>query len=165
MTIQAFATKIVPVNCPNLWLGINIVIVIWSFLLIVSIFLEDTRLDRLQDTHAYLCWNFGTTFLWFVEVGLTAWDHKRNHQPWEWTQTIELVAGIYLVGDSIRMFSKWVRPDQDVESELFDCILNLVFYSFESWSIVYHVDEKEHNHPESATTASTLNNDGYETIA
>eukprot|EP00039_Didymoeca_costata_P025534 m.13744 g.13744 ORF g.13744 m.13744 type:complete len:147 (+) comp4915_c0_seq1:285-725(+) len=50
--------SLAPINSPRLWICLNTICLLWSFLMILAI-AGSTRLYRMQRTHLYLIWSFG----------------------------------------------------------------------------------------------------------
>eukprot|EP00435_Cladocopium_sp_Y103_P052970 s602_g16.t2 len=61
---------LVPEKNPGLWVTINIVMLIWSSFMLVTIFLDAKR-DEFRE-QLYLSWSFATTAVWVAEVMLEA---------------------------------------------------------------------------------------------
>jgi hypothetical protein len=133
-TTKEFA-KFAPRNAPFSWLVINTVLFIWSLLLVIEVTMDST-LKPLERTHLYLVWNFGTTFCWCAELVLTvlanAQEANRTNGATgdSWATILELVLAIYFTSDSIHLFRKWRKADQDIIVELLDATLTTLAYFY-----------------------------------
>ena len=136
--------KLAPANSPSLWLCINFVCCLWSVLLVVSILSTMSPLNRLEGTQLYFIWNFGTTLVWCIEAGLNGY-YARQHQlsntnsRFPWTSVLEVALAIYFTADSIHLFRKWLKPDQDIEGELADTIVSTLAYAYQLYHIWFTV--------------------------
>ena len=141
-----------PAQAPTLWLTLNGLCLLWSLLLFFELLYTFGPLERLEGTRAYLVYNFVTTVVWAMEVVLTLYHMGlpplRNDiggssgssicsrlislfQEREGIMlALELVAAIYFLGDSAKIFWYWFKVDEDVEGEMLDVLINLVAYAY-----------------------------------
>lgn len=112
------------------WFCINLTCFVWSFLLLIEILWTVEPLDRLQGTHVYLTWNFGTTIIWVVETALpvcTLGWKSSFFQMGEW------ILALYFLVDSIALFQQWQQPDEDIRGEVLDAVISLAAYAYLLW--------------------------------
>jgi len=117
---------LVPDINPLSWTVVNLILLAWSvgvFWLIVAT--EEGVLNRPHGELIYLCWNFVSTGVWCAELGLVIWYHGGHSTM---PDRIQLVAALYSLVDSIRLFRQWQNPTSDMDEELFDVILNSAMY-------------------------------------
>jgi len=142
-----------PHRNPGRWLFINVVVLIWSIRLLIYIF--DTRNDNEDDEKTYveleyLFYNFGTCFIWAIEVGLNIFDHidtkeegvdssllQQTDQYFTDTSEtkplwIELTLAIYFVIDSTSVVGHLSRKEIHKLSKgmLFDVVINMLAYVY-----------------------------------
>jgi hypothetical protein len=104
---QQVVSSCAPANRPQLWFGINLVCLVWSFLLAVAILFEDTPMDRLTGTHDYLIWSLAICLIWALEAGglITLYCRQTGGKQLTWAHhLIELVVVIYFTVYSLRVF-------------------------------------------------------------
>ena len=109
---------------PKTWIWINAVCLAWSILLFIEIVLTLGLLERLEGTRAYITYNFGTTLVWVVEVGLTVLDDMKQSIVLSRQDLFELAVALFFLIDSLRLFLDWYKADVDVGGESLDILIN-----------------------------------------
>ena len=113
---------IVPETNPLAWTVINCLVFLWSTVVLVLITTtSEGVIQRRYGEQMYISWNFGTTTIWCLEIGLMVWFHG---QASTWEQRIELLLAVYFLFDSVHLFVKWRNPKEDLEEEFFDVLIN-----------------------------------------
>ena len=138
-----------PTNAPRAWIWINTFCLVWSALLFIEILFTLAPLDRLEGTQFYLAWNFGTTFIWLVEVGLTIYSDmqesnlengqvslyeyvsSKTADPEGFRLILELMLAFLFLGDSITVFWRWFEVDENIDGELFDTVVSIAAYGYQ----------------------------------
>lgn len=136
-----------PLQSPNLWMFINSLMLLWSFLLVIEIIYSVSNLSRLDGARAYLVWNFTTTIFWVLEVGLSIFDLQESNFVSAYTiifhhfiylQTyqdveyfVEFLIAIYYLFDSMKVFCEWYKPNSDLQGQLPDAIINCITYLYQ----------------------------------
>uniref|UniRef100_A0A7S2EUL1 Uncharacterized protein n=1 Tax=Trieres chinensis TaxID=1514140 RepID=A0A7S2EUL1_TRICV len=137
-----------PFRARKTWITINSMCLLWSILLILELAFTLDPLDRLEGTRVYLSYNFVTTIIWLLEVGLTLADvyatnhrescfeclHFRTRQDVE--LMVELIVALYFFGGSLQVFFQWYTVDTNVSGQFVDAILNLVAYAYLLWRVM-----------------------------
>ena len=142
-----------PATHPVVWCITNSVCAFASALALADLLIAtDDFLERPFATALYLIWNFATTGVWLVEIGLTVvwhiWtalneDGNRTMASdagfWSlvtripWIPRIELLLAVYFLLDSMRLLWKWQLQGQDVEAELVEVVINFLAYLYMCW--------------------------------
>jgi len=101
-TISETFAPFAPQHAVYSWLIINSILFVWSTVLAVQI-LNDT----IERDHLYLVWNFGTTIVWCIEVGLTLASNGEEdttktaeelaEEGYDWETNIELIVAIRIL--------------------------------------------------------------------
>ena len=102
---------------------INAVCLAWSILLFIEIIFTLGPLDRLEGTRAYITYNFVTTLVWVVEVGLTVLDDMKQ-SILSRQDLFELDVALFFLIDSMRLFLDWYNANVDVGGESLDILIN-----------------------------------------
>ena len=132
-------TSIAPIKAPKLWTLINAICLIWSIILAIDFTYSETPspLNELSNKHAYLVWNFGTTIVWLIEVGLNAYEIELTffdvlyfHDFEDILMFFELLLALYFTTDSLILFVKWQHADFDSNDSIWEAITNCVAYCF-----------------------------------
>ena len=110
---------------------INAVCLAWSILLFIEIMFTLGPLDRLEGTRAYITYNFVTTLVWVVEVGLTVLDDMKQQSILSRWDLFELAVGLYFLIDSMRLFLDWYKADVDVGGKSLDILINFAAYVYQ----------------------------------
>ena len=126
-----FVTTSSPLRAPKTWMWINAVCLAWSILLFIEIIFTLGPLDRLEGTRAYITYNFVTTLVWVVEVGLTVLDDMKQQSILSRWDLFELAVGLYFLIDSMRLFLDWYKADVDVGGESLDTLINFAAYVYQ----------------------------------
>ena len=93
---------LVPETNPLAWTVINSILLMWCCFRIYEIVHESESVnERPHGEQNYIIWNFVTTTIWCVEIGLIVWYHGKAST---WEQRIELVLAIYFLWYSINLF-------------------------------------------------------------
>lgn len=119
-----------PLRAPKTWMWINAVCLAWSILLFIEIIFTLGPLDRLEGTRAYITYNFGTTLVWVVEVGLTVLDDMKQSIVLSRRDLFELAVALFFLIDSLRLFLDWYKADVDVGGESLDVLINFAAYVY-----------------------------------
>ena len=109
---------------------INAVCLAWSILLLIEIIFTLGPLDRLEGTRAYITYNFGTTLVWVVEVGLTVLEDVKQSIVLSRRDLFELAVALFFLIDSMRLFLDWYKADVDVGEESLEVLLNFAAYVY-----------------------------------
>eukprot|EP00977_Amphora_coffeiformis_P011258 scaffold2707_cov169-Amphora_coffeaeformis.AAC.14 len=118
-----------PAKRPLAWAILNGICFLASALVLVDIFVAQEDLaERPWARGGYLCWNFATTLVWWVEVTLIVADHLPA--PLSWEHWIELLLVVYFVADSAHLLYKWKIRKQNFEEEIADVSVNMTIYLF-----------------------------------
>jgi hypothetical protein len=132
--IQAFVIRCVPEFNPFPWIVINALCCAWSVWLIYALHDTDTPRERILGTHLYLIWNFVTTIMWCVEVGLIV-----SYSSPSWVRKVELVLAFYFMIEALQVAKDWKEPDNQIWLEYFDLSLNSLAYLFELYMSMKHL--------------------------
>jgi hypothetical protein len=124
-----FVTTSSPLRAPKTWMWINAVCLAWSILLFIEIIFTLGPLDRLEGTRAYITYNFVTTLVWVVEVGLTVLDDVKQ-SILSRRDLFELAVALFFLIDSMRLFLDWYKADVDVGGESLDILINFAAYVY-----------------------------------
>mmetsp|Transcript_63206 Transcript_63206/g.100347 ORF Transcript_63206/g.100347 Transcript_63206/m.100347 type:complete len:156 (+) Transcript_63206:23-490(+) len=123
----AWILALVPEKNPGLWVTVNLVMLIWSGFMLVTIFFDAKREFREEF---YLSWSFATTAVWVAEVMLEVWYHKSASSC---RQIFELLVAAYLTyASAVTLWKKWTHPGKDVDEELTDAIISTIAYFYAS---------------------------------
>ena len=149
-----------PERYPFGWLMVNLVcLVATSVTLGDMLIATDDLSERPRAAALYLVWNFGTTIIWLVEVGLSIalLQSREQERRVSWEKPVELILAIYFTFDSLHLLWKWKVQKQDIEEELFDVSVNLLGFLFISYD-TYTTYRKESledysDHPVGESTA------------
>lgn len=154
-----------PDQSPLAWTCINLFCLVWSLILVFDIFLVEEDLeDRPGAAAMYLVWNFGTTAVWCVEVGLqqvgyhASCHDDKNHGTFfinnhgddgggtqrtrfkllldRWVRWIELGLAVFFLVDSMMLLYKWRLAHNHLEEELGEVLINVFAYLFISRVLV-----------------------------
>jgi hypothetical protein len=131
-----------PNKARKAWIWINAAILACSVLLLSELLLTFSPEDRLEGTRAYLMYNFGTTFIWSIEVGLLVLDyHELQERSREdpdpqhhnlYSLIVELIIALYFFYDSTQVYKQWRNPNaDDVEANVLSTIINAATYLYE----------------------------------
>mmetsp|Transcript_30815 Transcript_30815/g.45607 ORF Transcript_30815/g.45607 Transcript_30815/m.45607 type:complete len:224 (+) Transcript_30815:72-743(+) len=126
-----FVSTYSPLKARKLWIRINLFLLLWSCLLFIDLLFTIGPLERLEGTREYLTYNFGSTLVWVVEVGLTVLDMNMNANMDTNVHDGERVAHegpMLSVLNRIRimerpfdvkqLFQTWTRKDVELSAEL-----------------------------------------------
>ena len=125
-----FVTTSSPLRAPKTWMWINAVCLAWSILLFIEIIFTLGPLDRLEGTRAYITYNFVTTLVWVVEVGLTVLDDMKQ-LILSRRDLFELAVALFFLIDSMRLFLDWYKADVDVGGKSLDILINFAAYVYQ----------------------------------
>ena len=109
---------------------INIACFLASSILLVYLLVaqEVDFAERPFAKGSYLAWNFATTAVWMLEVGLRLYGTYREEATtrekhlWVWLEAVLAVVFLY---DSIRLIDQWRLEDQDLEEDMLDVVMNV----------------------------------------
>ena len=130
---------IAPVNAPRLWTLINAICFIWSICLAIDLIYADapSLLDHLSHKFAYLVWNFGTTIIWLMEIGLTAYEVELTtfdvfyfHDSEYISMLLELMLALYFTIDSLILFVNWHMADFDINDGFWNATISALAYCY-----------------------------------
>ena len=108
------------------WCCMNLMCCVWSILLVLEIVWTIQPLDRLEGTHAYLVWCFGTTIIWCIEVGVKIWVPSASTTASRFATVmlwIEAALAVYFLIDCALLFRQWNRAEDEIEGELIEVSL------------------------------------------
>lgn len=125
-----FVTTSSPLRARKTWMWINAVCLAWSILLFIEIIFTLGPLDRLEGTRAYITYNFVTTLVWVVEVGLTVLDDMKQ-LILSRRDLFELAVAVFFLIDSMRLFLDWYKADVDVGGKSLDILINFAAYVYQ----------------------------------
>eukprot|EP00979_Chaetoceros_neogracilis_P009125 scaffold2062_cov273-Chaetoceros_neogracile.AAC.40 len=169
-------TSYAPVKSRKMWTWINAICLVWSLLLLAGLLFTFGPLERLQGTHAYLSWTVVTTIVWVVEVGLTMFEMQQGNlnkdvfkflyfQTWkDFEVFMELLAALYFLADSTKVFWLWQKADPDVDGQMLDALLCSMAYCYQVVALRDHqtdhssdyIDIDESHIDENSTTSSAV---------
>jgi hypothetical protein len=121
---------------PLVWTLLNAVALAASLFLAWQLILAlDDFDERPGAASFYLFWNFGTTFLWVVEVSFRVhdWRSKPHHLPTtlhKLALVMEWSFAILFTIDSLKLLIKWKVRKQDIEANLVEVLLNTVAFAY-----------------------------------
>ena len=142
-----------PKRHPRGWLVVNLVCLVASLALaanIVLFFRDDPEL-RPVGAALYLLYNFTTTLIWCVEIGLTAWEQQAefssSSSSWlsrllrntTWPVRLELIVAVYFFADSLHLLWKWRLTKNKLEAGLWDAMIGSVAYlyvAYDCWNVL-----------------------------
>ena len=125
--IRDAALHLVPAKNPSFWTYVNAILCIWSVVLVYMILVTaEGVVERRFGEQLYLIWNFATTAVWCLEIGLTVWYHYPQISTW--SERIQLAVAVYFLFDSIQLFRKWLNPEKDIDEELLDVLISSFSY-------------------------------------
>ena len=128
--------KFSPHRYPQRWLFINVIVLIWSIILFSNI--VGTRNDNNENDERttveleYLVYNFGTSAIWALEVGLNIFDYTDTKEEGVEHSLLEQPA--HSITDASETIPLWI------EFSL------AVYFVIDSAAVVFHLTRKEVHH-------------------
>ncbi len=126
-----FLLVISPFRRPITWSIINVLCMIWCYLLLDQ-FGEPGPRETEHGNELYLAWNFWTTFLWCLEAGLCSHYHYYHRHSMRRLDSlmdvVQFVVAVYFLVDSIQLYRASRRPGEKIYGEVTDVFLSLAAY-------------------------------------
>mmetsp|Transcript_25978 Transcript_25978/g.36617 ORF Transcript_25978/g.36617 Transcript_25978/m.36617 type:complete len:175 (+) Transcript_25978:35-559(+) len=118
----------VPEKNPPFWIVVNGLCLLFSVVLLVLILIaEEESRGKKFAKRCYLLYDFVTTLVWCVEVGLIVWYHG-NASSWE--RRIELLLASYFVPESSYALYRSKVKKQDLNTIFLTVVLSLLAYLY-----------------------------------
>lgn len=126
MSLESLLQSWTPKNSPVPWITVNVLCFASSAaLFLVTLIAEDDSQYRIFAKQSYLFWNFSTTVVWCVEVGLRVYASRREVKL---QQRIELAVAAYFTTDSAILLHKFKVKKEDIDVVLFEVAINTLAY-------------------------------------
>lgn len=131
--IPEFLLVISPFRRPITWSAINLLCLIWSYVLLLQFWGagEGTR-ETEHGNELYLTWNFWTTTIWCIEGGLCSFYHHYNRHSMRrldrLVDLLQFIASVYFFVDSIQLYQEWRRPGEVIYGEVTDVLISVAAY-------------------------------------
>ncbi|GAX10274.1 hypothetical protein FisN_3Lh476 [Fistulifera solaris] len=126
-----FLLVISPFRRPITWSVINVLCMIWCYLLLDQ-FGEPGPRETEHGNELYLAWNFWTTFLWCIEAGLCSHYHYYHRHSMRrldnLIDVVQFVVAVYFLVDSIQLYRASRRPGEKIYGEVTDVFLSFAAY-------------------------------------
>jgi len=141
-TDLSFLQQWSPNHHPKAWFAVNLICAAASLALLLCLLwaVDDPLAMRPVAAALYLIYSFGTTVIWCVEIGLTAWDNTATSATGSlsWEIRIELALAVYFLVDSLQLLYEWRLLEQDPTINLVEAIFNFAGYlyvAFTCWRL------------------------------
>ena len=130
--IPEFLLVVSPFRRPVTWSAINVLCMIWSYILLVQFRAGDGPRETEHGNELYMEWNFWTTTLWCIEAGLCSFYHHYNRHSMRRLDSLmdllQFVAAVYFFVDSIQLYKESRRPGEVIYGEVTDVLISFAAY-------------------------------------
>lgn len=130
--IPEFLLVVSPFRRPVTWSAINVLCMIWSYILLMQFRAGEGPRETEHGNELYMEWNFWTTTLWCIEAGLCSFYHHYNRHSMRRLDSLidllQFIAAVYFFVDSIQLYKESRRPGEMIYGEVTDVLISFAAY-------------------------------------
>lgn len=130
-------SRIAPEVNPMVWLIINSYCLALSYMmLLILIQAPDGSVLWKIASGQYFEYNFVTTIIWCIEIGVTMWYDRIMHNTFTSGQVIEFLFAVYFIWDCIDQYMKHKNGEQNKFEDILSLLFNIIVYCHASYQCV-----------------------------